>query len=263
MAPDNGEVPQFTNPSLESVQTTETALPGGGEVTPTMGQFDKAVTAGAKDFLIVYGRGGMSEAQTKSAQCYARAQLSSDILETDYCSAFDMSAVLTDLVTAEQLGMPYNAYFQRRSKEIDSDYARFEQASGSRTEIIWQQVKSVLFPSDRADSRSAVSPPSTDLRVPTTGEANLLGKKGRCSLNVAGTTYIDGDCWIRLERDGSFQITSLDERYFAQLDRTGTEAVANWNEDPGSTHAHSTLGTMQRDGACWRNEEAQICAWAT
>jgi hypothetical protein len=93
--------------------------------------------------------------------------------------------------------------------------------------------------------------------------ADWRGKEGRCRLVVKGGTFIDGSCWIRLETDGSFQVMSLDEKYFAQLQRSGAEAQGHWNETPGSTHAHTSLGTMTRQGACWSNAEAEICAWAS
>jgi hypothetical protein len=99
---------------------------------------------------------------------------------------------------------------------------------------------------------SSIGPAASDWR----------GKAGRCRLVVSGNTYIDGNCWVRLERDGSFQIMSLDEKYFAQLLRSDGEAMGHWNETPGSTHAHTTLGNMTRNGACWSNPDAELCAWA-
>lgn len=88
------------------------------------------------------------------------------------------------------------------------------------------------------------------------------GKIGRCKLNVGSLQPIDGACWIRLDGDGSFQIMSMDEQIFAQLDRDGAAGVAFWNETPGASHAHASLGSMTRDGACWHNASAELCAWA-
>jgi len=88
------------------------------------------------------------------------------------------------------------------------------------------------------------------------------GSRGRCRLVVNVATHIDGDCWIRLEDDGSFQIMSLDDKYFAQLNRSGREELGYWTETPSSTHAHTALGIMTRNGPCWSNVEAEICAWA-
>lgn len=88
------------------------------------------------------------------------------------------------------------------------------------------------------------------------------GSKGTCRLNVNGTPYITGACWIRMEGDGSFQIMSLDEQYFAKLLRSEGVAMGHWNETPNSSHAHSGLGEMTRAGGCWQNANAEICAWS-
>lgn len=94
------------------------------------------------------------------------------------------------------------------------------------------------------------------------GAQDYRGNKGKCSLVISGKTYIAGACWVRLEEDGSFQIMSQDESYFAQLSRSGNEASGFWNGSRGSTHAQTTLGAMTRDGACWKSADAAICAWA-
>jgi len=94
------------------------------------------------------------------------------------------------------------------------------------------------------------------------GKSNWRGKKGRCLLKISEKKFIDGQCWVRLETGGSFQIMSLNESYIAQLLRLDGEAVGYWNETAGSTHAHATLGVMNRSGACWKNGQAEICAWS-
>ena len=94
------------------------------------------------------------------------------------------------------------------------------------------------------------------------GKSNWRGKKGRCLLKISGKNFIDGQCWVRLETDGSFQVMSLNESYIAQLLRLDGEAIGYWNETSGSTHAHAALGVMNRSGACWKNGKAEICAWS-
>ena len=94
------------------------------------------------------------------------------------------------------------------------------------------------------------------------GKSNWRGKKGRCLLKISGKKLIDGQCWVRLETGGSFQIMSLNEIYIAQLLRLDGDAIGYWNETAGSTHAHATLGVMNRSGACWKNGKAEICAWS-
>lgn len=95
----------------------------------------------------------------------------------------------------------------------------------------------------------------------TAVSADFRGKKGRCRLTVNGSSYINGTCWVRLESDGSFQVMSLNGAYFAQLSRSPEGASGFWNETSGSTHAQSELGLMTRNGACWVNDTAEICAW--
>jgi len=88
---------------------------------------------------------------------------------------------------------------------------------------------------------------------------------GTCLLEVGGRTFIDGPCEIDLETDGSFVVRSLragEVDYFAYvLMDGGNQATGYWNEEPGASHAHSPLGTLTRDGACWRNATAKVCAW--
>ncbi|MEP6947258.1 MAG: hypothetical protein ABJA02_15165 [Acidobacteriota bacterium] len=89
-----------------------------------------------------------------------------------------------------------------------------------------------------------------------------MSKPGRCLLEVDGKKYISGGCRIELEKGGSFQIYDLKKHgYFAYVDVNGNTAEGYWNEDPMATHAQSPLGTLMRDGACWQNERAKVCAW--
>ena len=88
----------------------------------------------------------------------------------------------------------------------------------------------------------------------------------RCSLDIDGVAYMDGPCGFMGETDGSFQIATFDEsgalRYFAvvQIERPN-EGIGWWNGQPGANHAHNPLGSLHRDGACWGNNTAKVCAW--
>ncbi len=89
-----------------------------------------------------------------------------------------------------------------------------------------------------------------------------ISKPGRCLLQVDGKKYISGACRIDIQKGGSFQIYDLKKHgYFAYVDVDGNTAEGYWNEDPMATHAQSPLGTLARDGACWQNERAKVCAW--
>ena len=90
--------------------------------------------------------------------------------------------------------------------------------------------------------------------------AVALAKPADCLLQIAGRTYIDGPCNFSPDTDGSFTIAAGD--YFATLlvDSPGV-GQGYWNETPGAGHAHSPLGTMRRNQACWVNAKARLCAW--
>ncbi|WP_246156198.1 hypothetical protein [Thiohalocapsa marina] len=82
----------------------------------------------------------------------------------------------------------------------------------------------------------------------------------RCRLQVDGRDYIDGPCRGSLEPDGSFQIYAPAFFAVVLVEQPG-QAAGYWNGEPHATHAHSPLGTLRRDGACWVNSDAMVCAW--
>lgn len=89
-------------------------------------------------------------------------------------------------------------------------------------------------------------------------------RPAKCLLTVNGSTFIDGPCDFRplSGKKGDFQITAPDGLYFAYLyvekDGNGT---GHWNEEPGAGHAHTPLGPLTRDGACWTSDSVKLCAW--
>jgi hypothetical protein len=88
-----------------------------------------------------------------------------------------------------------------------------------------------------------------------------------CRLVVDGKTYVDGPCNYHPHvyehgNDGSFDITSLSNGMFAYVFRNADGSADGWWPGPnGATHAHTSLGTLRRDGACWENSHASVCAW--
>ncbi len=104
-----------------------------------------------------------------------------------------------------------------------------------------------------------------------TGSVAIAGQRpALCKLVVRGMTYIDGRCNFEdFGAGGSFAIGVLGDDqpipvggfYFAYVDVHGNTAEAKWNEDPTDLHADAPLGTLTRNGACWENAIAQICAW--
>lgn len=86
----------------------------------------------------------------------------------------------------------------------------------------------------------------------------------KCLLQVEGQTYIDGPCDFEPSRkgDGSFQITGESGKHFAYVYVEGDgKASAHWNGILGENRAHDPLGMLTRDGACWSNATAKLCAW--
>ena len=87
-------------------------------------------------------------------------------------------------------------------------------------------------------------------------------KSGRCLLEVNGKKYISGACKIEMDKDGSFRIYDLRKRgYFAYVTMSETVALGYWNGIEKGSHAHDDLGELSRDGACWKNGKAKVCAW--
>lgn len=57
--------------------------------------------------------------------------------------------------------------------------------------------------------------------------------------------------------DGSFVMEA--NGYFAVIEIDNNTADGWWNETPGSTHAHTRLGKMKREGKCWKNKSVRVC----
>lgn len=86
----------------------------------------------------------------------------------------------------------------------------------------------------------------------------------QCLLQVDGGVYIDGDCDFRplSAGAGDFQITGAGGKYFAYLYVEGPDlGSGHWNGVTGEVRAHTPLGALRRDGACWTNATVKLCAW--
>lgn len=84
-----------------------------------------------------------------------------------------------------------------------------------------------------------------------------------CRLEVEGRIFMDGACEYEEDTDGSFRFFDEgNDRMFVyvNMNNDGT-ALGYWPGPDGGTHAHDDLGNLTRDGACWRNEYAGVCAW--
>ena len=93
--------------------------------------------------------------------------------------------------------------------------------------------------------------------------AQAASSKSKCLLQVNGRTYISGPCNASTD-GGGLSIGWLPENsnkpitYHAYVESNGQ---GFWNEDRGANHAHTPLGTLTRNGACWSNQKAKVCAW--
>ena len=88
-------------------------------------------------------------------------------------------------------------------------------------------------------------------------------RKASCLLVVDGAELIRGTClFTALDAAGSFQISGLNGQFFADVfvERPGIGS-GYWNGEAYNTHAHSPLGRVYREDACWANKTASICAW--
>jgi hypothetical protein len=98
--------------------------------------------------------------------------------------------------------------------------------------------------------------------------SSAFAAPGRCLLRVEGTTYLNGQCNVLSEPDGSFSIGVVDDEseklapYFAIVTHEQDGAMrGTWNAQAGATHAQTPLGKLRRNGGCWENASASVCAW--
>lgn len=87
-------------------------------------------------------------------------------------------------------------------------------------------------------------------------------KTAKCELTVEGQKYIDSQCEFTAigDGDGSFIITGSNG-YFAYANRDGDQMKGSWNGPDRDSKAHWDLGMLSREGACWVNSQARVCAW--
>lgn len=90
---------------------------------------------------------------------------------------------------------------------------------------------------------------------------------GRCLLRVEGETLLSGTCNVLTYPDGGFSIGMVEtdaekpSPYFASVNPDEGKMKGFWNGQRGATHAHTPVGTLRKNGACWENATASICAW--
>ena len=87
-------------------------------------------------------------------------------------------------------------------------------------------------------------------------------RKVTCKMRVGLEVLADGPCWFRGIGGGSFVLLTEDKSYFAyvSVEEPGW-ALAFWNAEQRANHAHTPLGYLKRDDACWKSNLAEFCAW--
>lgn len=95
--------------------------------------------------------------------------------------------------------------------------------------------------------------------------ASASSRMGECLLQVKQKAFLKGRCEITInDSRGSFAIgvgQSHRSKYFAYVNMEDDGAHGYWNQTADSNHADAELGKLVRDGACWTNSRARICAY--
>jgi hypothetical protein len=121
-----------------------------------------------------------------------------------------------------------------------------------------QSIQTAL--TDLSNSQQSLTAVSSSLNAASAKIATPGPPSGTCRLQVNGVSYINGNCEIELRKGGSFQIWTIGRTGpSASVVRQGTSATGSWQAGPGQPAVD--LGQLQRKGACWVNDDNQICAW--
>ncbi len=157
------------------------------------------------------------------------------------------------------------------SQTVDSkkDFATSFETAPEGSDRYWSSNlrvgdSSSAKPRERAPGANTPSPGVAPVaQSPDYGENS---RTGRCLLRVEGRTYLDAKCRIVINPDGGFSIGTADRAadltYFASVNRQEDgRMLGYWNGQRGATHAQTPLGSLRRNGGCWENAIASVCAW--
>ena len=94
---------------------------------------------------------------------------------------------------------------------------------------------------------------------------DLTARQARCDLTIDGVSYMDGGCNFNFlprysgEPGGSFEIRR--RGYVVRVITNGDGTARGYfNGVRGRSRVNVRLGTLVRNGACWVNERAIVCA---
>jgi hypothetical protein len=94
--------------------------------------------------------------------------------------------------------------------------------------------------------------------------AGSQGRKADCLFEVHDKRLIDGPCRFFVEHGmaGSFMIRNRSGAFAHVLvTGMGADEATGWMRWNGGRAQHSIPGTLFRNGACWQNHVARVCAW--
>ena len=103
------------------------------------------------------------------------------------------------------------------------------------------------------------------LGLALTASGTARSYPGDCLLQVNGRTYLESVCNIDGNpAEGSFSIGTGEHtrsKFFAyvNIEPDGT-AQGYWNGASAESHADEELGRLVRQGECWVNDQARVCA---
>lgn len=83
-----------------------------------------------------------------------------------------------------------------------------------------------------------------------------------CSFKIDGEFKINGQCWINISNDGSFDMYDYYSKspFFTYLLTEDVfTAKGYWNDEEAYRKAYKKMGEMEKNGPCWENERAEIC----
>ncbi len=86
-----------------------------------------------------------------------------------------------------------------------------------------------------------------------------------CLIEVDSKRYLDGPCTVTEDGAGSWLIVR--DRLVGQAATVKIDPIisnrgdAAWNGPSGDGRLSEALGRVRREGSCWTNAKARICAW--
>ncbi|MCJ2099467.1 hypothetical protein [Methylobacterium sp. E-046] len=98
--------------------------------------------------------------------------------------------------------------------------------------------------------------------------SGVRSESGDCYLRVSGKIYLNDRCNVMMGKGGGFSIGMVDtgapSKYFASVngvDAGSRKGDGFWNGKAAESHAQDPLGQLTKQGGCWMNAAAKVCAW--